>query len=261
IDLPVHVPYDDGVLLLPTLGELRLTGEETRGTAQVQPVEKGFLVRSARGERRVARLDEPGVGWQPVRRLGRDGAPDLAIDDLDPYRHCFGSPALPRLGLDEAAGWTGRLARAWVLLRERVPEQATAAAGSLTTLTPVDGPGPSVGRHGFGGLGIPARGSARELAPALLRGYRRARYQALVEVTDLHAEDGLWRHPAPWQEAPVPVSQLLAGAYERAGLAAFEPGSAEEALRALDTLDRAPELTLAGKCLLAQLREEADRDR
>ncbi|MFJ6631674.1 radical SAM/SPASM protein FxsBH, inactivated beta-hydroxylase extension form [Streptomyces sp. NPDC091376] len=261
LDLPVRVTYEDGVLLLPTLGELRLTGAGPRGTAEVQPVEKGFLVRTAGGERRVARLDEPGTGWRPVRRLGRDGAPDLAIDDLDPYRDCFGVPALPRLGLTEAADWSGRLARAWGVLRGRAPEQAAAAAGSLTTLTPVAGPGPALGRHGLGALGIPLHGDAGELAPLLLRGWRRARFQALLEVTDLYADDGWWSHEAPWQEAPVPVSELLAGAYERTGLRAFEPDSAEAARRALDTLDRAAELTVGGKRLLAQLWEEADRDR
>ncbi|WP_351232984.1 radical SAM/SPASM protein FxsB, inactivated metallohydrolase extension form [Streptomyces sp. NPDC002133] len=261
-DLSVHVPYENGALLLPALGELRFTDVAERGTAEVRPVEKGLLVRAGGVERRIDRLDEPAADWRPVRRLGRDGAPDLAIDDLDPYRNCFGVPVLPRLGLDEAADWTRRLADAWSLLRERVPQQAVAAAGSLSTLTPLAlsaGDGPAVGRHGLGALGLPLHGDARELALALLRGHRRARLSALLDVTDLHAGDGWWTHPAPWQEAPVPVSELLAGAYERAGLAAFEPGSAEAALRAVETLEHAPELTLDGKRLLAQLGEEAAR--
>ncbi|UUN26044.1 radical SAM/SPASM protein FxsBH, inactivated beta-hydroxylase extension form [Streptomyces sp. FIT100] len=263
-DLAVRVPYENGALFLPTLGELRLTGRPERGTAEVRPVEKGFLVRAGRVERRIARPAEPTADWRPVRRLGRDGAPDLAIDDLDPYRNCFGVPVVPRLGLDEAAHWTGRLAGAWSLLRERAPEQAEAAAGSLSTLTPLAGPadsGPAVGRHGFGALGLPLRADARRLALALLRGHRRARLHRLLEVTDLYAEDGLWSHHAPWTDAPVPVSELLAGAYERAGLAAFEPGSAEQALRAVDTLERAAELTVSGKSLLVRLGEEAERGR
>ncbi|MFI1469872.1 radical SAM/SPASM protein FxsBH, inactivated beta-hydroxylase extension form [Streptomyces wuyuanensis] len=261
LDLPVQVPYEDGALLLPTIGELRLTGAAPSGTAEVRPVEKGLLVRTGDRERHVPRPDEPGAGWRPVRRLGRDGAPDLAVDDLDPYRDCFDAPALPRLGHAEAAEWTDRLARAWGLLRAGAPEQAAAAAASLTTLTPVDGHRPAAGRHGLGALGVPLRAEAAELAPVLLRGWRRARLRALLEVTDLYADDGLWTHPAPWQEAPVPVSELLAGAYERTGLRAFDPDGAEAALRALDTLDRAAELTVGGKRLLALLWEEADRDR
>ncbi|WP_262508360.1 radical SAM/SPASM protein FxsBH, inactivated beta-hydroxylase extension form [Streptomyces spongiicola] len=261
LDLAVPVPYEGGTLLLPTLGELRLDGVEPSGTAEVRPVEKGLLVRAGRSETRVPRPDEPGACWRPVRSLGRDGAPDLAIDDLDPYRDCFDVPVPPRLGHDEAAAWTDRLARAWGLLRARAPEQAAAAEASLTTLTPVDGPRPAVGRHGIGALGVPLRARAEELAPLLLRGWRRARLRALLEVTDLYADDGRWTHPAPWQEAPLPVSELLAGAYERAGLRAFDPDGAEAALRALDTLGRAAELTVGGKALLALLCEEADRDR
>lgn len=261
LPLAVQVPYEGGVLLLPTLGELRLTGARDRGSAEVLPVEKGFLVRTGAVERRIARLDEPDSGWLPVRRLGRDGAPDLAIDDLDPYRDCFGSPALPRLGLGQAAEWSERLAAAWGLLRQRAPEQAEAAAASLNTVTPVGGTSPSVGRHGFGALGLPARGDTAALAAALLRGHRRARLQALREVTDLYADDGWWTHPAPWQDEPVPVSELLAGAYERAGLAGFDPDGAEQALRAVEALERAAELTVGGKRLLARLWEEADRDR
>ncbi|MFD9978047.1 radical SAM/SPASM protein FxsB, inactivated metallohydrolase extension form [Streptomyces sp. NPDC059017] len=261
LDLTVPVPYEGGTLLLPTLGELRLNGAQPRGTAEVRPVEKGLLVRTGDGELRIPRPDEPGAGWRPVRRLGRDGAPDLAIDDLDPYRDCFDARALPRLGHGEAADWTDRLARAWGLLRARAPEQAAAAAASLTTLTPVDGSRPSAGRHGLGALGVPLRAGAGELAPLLLRGWRRTRFRALLEVTDLYADDGLWTHPAPWQEAPVPVSELFAGAYERTGLRAFDPDGAEAALRALDTLGRAAELTVGGKRLLALLWEEADRDR
>ncbi|MFE3654986.1 radical SAM/SPASM protein FxsBH, inactivated beta-hydroxylase extension form [Streptomyces sp. NPDC059165] len=261
LDLSVQVPYEHGALLLPTLGELRLVGAQRCGTAEVRPVEKGFLVRTGAVEQRVARLDEPDGRWLPLRRLGRDGAPDLAVDDLDPYRDCFGVPVLPRLGHAQAADWTARLAAAWGLLRRRAPEQAAVAAGSLTTLTPVGGRASSVGRHGPGALGVPVRGDDAALAVALLRGHRRARLQAVREVTDLYADDGWWTHAAPWQDEPVPVSELLAGAYERAGLGAFDPDGVEQALRAVDALERAAELTVDGKRLVELIREEADHDR
>lgn len=137
-----------------------------------------------------------------------------------------------------------------------MPEQAAAAAGALSTLTPLTAAS-APGRHGYGALGIPVRGSADELARALLRGFRRATLRALTEVTDLYAHDGEWSRTAPWQETPVPLSELLAGAYERVGLAAYDPGYGDEASRALDTLEDAPELTVSGKSLLAALREEA----
>ncbi|AXG82365.1 FxsB family radical SAM/SPASM domain protein [Streptomyces paludis] len=263
VDTPVRVGYRDGALLLPTLGALRLGGPGEHGEAEVRVAEKGFVVRTAGAEHRIVRPDEPTPAWRPVRRLGRDGAPDLALDDLDPYRDCFGAPVHP--GLDEAAAadWSGRLAAAWGLLRERVPAQAAEAADALTTLTPLAATGPPgpVRGHGYGALGVPVRGDADALARALLRGFRRARLRARTEVADLYALDGEWTRPAPWAERPVPLSALLAGADERVGLAAYEPHHPvhrDQALRALDTMADAAELTVGGKSLLTALREEAD---
>ncbi len=266
LELPVRVPYRDGVLRLPTLGELRLTGPGEHGEAEVRAAEKGFLVRPAGGEPRSVRTDradaadaaDAGGDWRPVRTLDRPGAPALRLDDLDPYRDCFGVAVRKRLDSAEVADWSGRLADAWALLRRAVPEQATEAADCLTTLTPLAAGEPSLRNHGYGTLGIAVPGTPDRLAPALLRGFRRAKLHALIEVTDLYAQDGLWRHPAPWRDAPVPVSELLAGAYERVGLAAFEPAAADQARRALDTLERAAELTVGGRRLLAELWREAD---
>ncbi|MFD8964959.1 radical SAM/SPASM protein FxsB, inactivated metallohydrolase extension form [Streptomyces sp. NPDC059568] len=271
LDLPVRIGYADGGLHLPTLGTLRLGRPGERGEAEVRVAEKGFVVRVGTAEPLVVRTDEATSYWRPVRRLGRDGAPDLALDDLDPYRDCFGVPVHPGLGHDEAADWSDRLAAAWRLLGERVPEQTAEAAATLSTLTPLVSAGPSAGHrghghsygygygHGYGALGVPVQGSAEELAPALLRALRAARLRALTEVTDLYALDGEWHRPAPWQEEPVPLSALLAGAYERVGLAAYDPRHRDQARRALDTLEDAAELTVGGKSLLTTLREEADR--
>jgi uncharacterized protein len=140
-----------------------------------------------------------------------------------------------------------------------VPEQAAELAGSITTLTPlVSGP-LSVGRHAYGALGLDLRGTPGEVAVALLRGFRQAKLQALSEVADLYAQDGWWRHPAPWQEEPVPVSELLAGAYGRVGLAAFEPGGVEQARQALRTLEHTAELTVSGKRLVAELQDDLQK--
>ncbi|MEW1723786.1 radical SAM/SPASM protein FxsB, inactivated metallohydrolase extension form [Streptomyces sp. NPDC093109] len=260
VDTPVRVGYRDGALSLPTLGALRLGGPGEHGQAEVRVAEKGFVVRTAGAEHRIVRTDEATESWRPVRRLGRDGAPDFALDDLDPYRDCFGAPVHPGLDAATAAGWSGRLAAAWGLLRERVPAQAAEAAGALTTLTPLTVTGPRVGRHGYGALGVPLQGDADALARALLRGFRRARLRARTEIADLYALDGEWGRPAPWTEGPVPLSALLAGADERIALAAYEPHEPvhrDQALRALDTMADAAELTVGGKSLLTALREEA----
>ncbi|MFE4060750.1 radical SAM/SPASM protein FxsB, inactivated metallohydrolase extension form [Streptomyces sp. NPDC059096] len=264
LDTPVRVHHHDGVLVLPTTPG---RGPAARGAAReaaVRRAEKGFVVRTGATELRVVRADETAGPWRPVRRLGRDGAPDLALDDIDPYRDTFDAPAHPGLGREEAADWSGRLAAAWALLRDAVPDQAASAAVTLSTLTPLCAPSAGESRargagHGYGALGVPVAGTPGTLAPLLLRGFRRATLRALTEVTDLYALDGAWLRPAPWRERPVPVSELLAGAHERVGLAAYDRRHLDHALRALDTLQDAAELTVGGKSLLTTLRAEADR--
>ncbi|WP_202534039.1 radical SAM/SPASM protein FxsB, inactivated metallohydrolase extension form [Streptomyces sp. SID3212] len=278
LDLAVRVGHRDGALHLPTLGVLRLDDGAgpysagagsyagSYGDAEVRVVEKGFLVRAGAVERLVVRPGEATPYWRPVRRLGRDGAsdlaPDLALDDLDPYRDRFGAPVHPGLGDAEAAGWSARLAAAWGLLRDAVPDQAAEAAGTLSTLTPLlsASTGAVSGPPGYGALGIPVHGDAGELALALLRGFRAAKLRALTEVTDLYAPDTVpaqFRR-APWRDTPVPVSELLAGAYERVGLAAYDTSYRDHARRALDALEGTAELTVSGKSLLAALWKEVD---
>ncbi|WP_175411219.1 radical SAM/SPASM protein FxsB, inactivated metallohydrolase extension form [Streptomyces sp. TRM64462] len=248
LDTPVRLTWNGRFLNLPTLGTLRV---ETPGPLELRATGAGgLLVRNADGtERHIAAPAEPGAGWFPVRRVG-----GLAIDCHDPWRDCYATPATGPLDAPRSADWTGRITRALALLRRagiRGPEQY------LTTLTPLTGTEPSVGRHGPGALGVPYDGSPEDLARALLRGHRRARLRALLDITDLYALDGAWTHPSPWHATPVPLSTLLAETYERVALAAYEPGHAEPLDRALDLLENAPELTVDGKLLLSGLRKDA----
>ncbi|PKV84898.1 radical SAM/SPASM protein FxsB, inactivated metallohydrolase extension form [Streptomyces sp. TLI_146] len=256
LDVPVTVGYADGRLVLPTLGELRLGARGESGRAEVVSAEKGFRVRGERFELEVECPREPCGDWLPVRGLGRDGAPDPALDDLDPYRDCFGTAVLPRLGLAEADEWSGRLGAAWGLLSATVPGHAAAAAAALTTLTPLAGAGePVAGRHGYGALGVPVGLTGEALALGLLRGFRRARFRALRDVADLYALDGGWLHRADWREEPVPVSVLLAETHERVAVAAYDRSARTlaETRRALEALQGAAELTVGGKSLVADV--------
>ncbi|MFI6286207.1 radical SAM/SPASM protein FxsBH, inactivated beta-hydroxylase extension form [Streptomyces sp. NPDC051018] len=246
-------------------------GPGESGHARVQPTGNGGFRVTAEGRAPLAvHPGEDTPGWRPVRTVGgRDGTPLLRLDDLDPYRDRFGAPARGRLDPAEAALWDERLTGAWALLRAAAPAQAAEAADCLTTLTPLAAPVPAgfgrsstreraVGGHGYGALGIALPPTSRELAVELLRGFRRTKLNALLQVSDLYAQDGHWRHPAPWRDEEVPVSELLADVWERAGLAAFEPRGAISATAALDTLQGAAEFTVAGRRLLAGLRAELD---
>ncbi|MEV6785285.1 radical SAM/SPASM protein FxsB, inactivated metallohydrolase extension form [Streptomyces sp. NPDC051098] len=259
---PVRLPHEGGRLRLPTLGELRLHGAARDGSAEVRAVGEGFLVTVDGVEPRLVRLDgrhDERSDWRPVRTLGGDGVPLLRLDDIDPYRDCFGAPVRGRLGAPEAALWDERLTEAWAVLADAAPQQAAEAGECLSTLTPLVSGEASLWAHGFGALGLVLPETAQELAVALLRGFRRAKLHALLEVTDPYAQDGWWSHSAPWQDDEVPVSALLAGAYERVGLAPFDPEGADQAMRALTTLESAPELTVSGHRLLDELRKECGR--
>ncbi|MFG2146717.1 radical SAM/SPASM protein FxsBH, inactivated beta-hydroxylase extension form [Streptomyces sp. NPDC048696] len=265
LELPVAVGYEDGRLLLPGLGQLRVGAPGERGRVVVTAAEKGFRARGDGFELDVECPREPCGEWLPVRGLGRDGAPDPALDDLDPYRDCFGTDVLARLGLGEADEWSGRLGAAWGLLSATVPGHAAEAAAVLTTLTPLAGDGePVVGRHGYGALGVPVGLTGEALALGLLKGFRRAKLRALLDVADLYALDGAWQHAVGWRGEPVPVSVLLAETHERVALAAYDRSARTlaETRRALEALEEAAELTVSGKSLVAAVRlewEEAAR--
>ncbi|WP_329421867.1 radical SAM/SPASM protein FxsB, inactivated metallohydrolase extension form [Streptomyces sp. NBC_01693] len=257
LDLAVPADYRDGRLFLPTLGELRVAGPGGAGRLLVRAAGGGFAVREGSGAERIVPAGGDGPGWLPVRYVTAEGAPRLAIEDLDPYRDCFDSPAAPRLDPAGAEAWSEAVGRAWELLERAAPGQAADAAETLTTLTPLVAGRNTARPHGHGAVGLVLAGDTRELAPALLRGLRRARLRALLDVTDLYALDGAWEYRLPWERnTKVPFSGLLAGTYERVGLSFLVPGFMDGVPEALDMMDGAAEPTVGGMRLLRSLREE-----
>ncbi|MEU9203575.1 radical SAM/SPASM protein FxsB, inactivated metallohydrolase extension form [Streptomyces sp. NPDC048332] len=265
LDLRVPVPYRDGGLVLPALGRLTVAGPGEHGTVLLRPAGDGFLAGPLAGsaERRIRRSGVAEPGWLPVRGFALPDAPfpghGFVIDDLDPYRDCFGAPAAATLDAAAAGRLGDALTEAWALIEERAPAHGARSLDGPLTFTPLTGaaPGePSVGRHGYGALGIGADENSGTLALTLLRGVRRSRFRALVDVADLYAADGSWEHRMPWKDELVPLSGLLEAAYERLALAVFDHRFGDGIPQALDTLEGAAELTLGGKRLLALMRKE-----
>ncbi|MFH8692477.1 radical SAM/SPASM protein FxsBH, inactivated beta-hydroxylase extension form [Streptomyces anulatus] len=260
LDLPVPVAYRDGSLYLPTLGTVLLGGPGERGTAVVRAGGDGFHVRrqgAAPGtELCIAPEDPEGPHWRPVRVLRRAPAPGLLLDDLDPFRDCFDVPVADRLEAERADAWADRIAEAWTLLADAVPDQAAEAARTLTTVTPLAGGAAEPGRHGHGALGVGPSVEANELALGLLSGFRRAKLRALGEVTDLYALDGTWEHRTPWGSEHVTFSRLLAETFERAGLGLYDPRFLTGVPEALDKIENAAEVTVDGKQLISAVRKE-----
>lgn len=265
LDMTVRATFTDGRLYLPTLGSLTVGGPGDRGTVQVRNTGEGsFVVRSADGrEWRIGPRAPQEPHWREVRQVLVAGIWRVALDDLDPYRDCFGAPVSPRLTPAETERWAARLGEAWALLLDAAPKPAAAAMAGLTTLTPLADGIATAGRHGFGALGIglgtpgaSGADAARELAIEVLRAYRRAEFRALSDVVDLYALDGAWEHRTPWHDGPVPFSSLLKGTYERVALGLIDQDLVRGVPQALDRLETAAELTIHGKRLLAELRKE-----
>ncbi|WP_405695918.1 radical SAM/SPASM protein FxsBH, inactivated beta-hydroxylase extension form [Streptomyces sp. NBC_01185] len=259
LDLPVPVDCRDGRLFLPTLGELRIAGPGETGRIRVRADGDGFSVeREGGGGRRTVPRGADGPDWLPVRDVVVEGVPAFTLDDLDPYRDCFEAPVAPRLGGTEAKAWTEAVGGAWRLLEKAAPEQAAEAARSLTTLTPTVAGRNAERPHGYGAVGLPMTEDAAALALALLRGLRRTRLRALLDLTDLYALDGAWEYRPPWERnTKVPFSGLLADTYERVGLSFLAPGFLDGVPEALDMMEGAAEPTVGGMRLLKSLREEA----
>ncbi|WP_405536525.1 FxsB family radical SAM/SPASM domain protein [Streptomyces sp. NBC_00075] len=203
-----------------------------RGTADriSVPVTDGFAHLQGTGRLRVGEVDAETVelavellrtagapGWEPMRWVRTNGL-EVALDDLDPYRDCFGRPAMDRLTDEEAGRWREVLSRAWELIREALPSVAAGMAAGLRVVTPLTGPaGPPAAPAaagapgGFAALGITLDPDPVRLAVALVREFRLGVLDALLDVCDLY------------DEADARTGGLLADAYARSATLALLP--------------------------------------
>lgn len=214
----VTVPVRDGYAYLPGLGRLRT--ETTAPTVELTP----------------DRIDGP--GWEPLRWLRADGL-EVALDDIDPYRDCFGLPVQGRLTDDEVEQWRHVLPQAWALIRKALPRTAEAMAVGVRVVTPLVGPADrptTESGAGFAALGIAPTSDPVHLASDLVRGFRLGALDALLDLCELY------------DETDTHVGELLTDVYARVATDLLRPDA--EAVRRtrarLDELAAAPSLTALG---------------
>ncbi|WP_165951104.1 FxsB family cyclophane-forming radical SAM/SPASM peptide maturase [Streptomyces aquilus] len=186
------VPVRDGYAHLPMLGRLRA------------PVASGNVVS---GNLRVTRdqLVDGTAGWEGVRRIQVAGV-DIALDDVDLYRDCFGGLAAERLPDEDVARWQHVLPQSWAHIRASLPAVATAMAAHVRTVTPlVADPAPElvVPEGGFTALGLRFAPDPVRMAVDLVRGFRLGLLDALLDVCELY------------DEADTRTAELLADTYAR----------------------------------------------
>jgi uncharacterized protein len=231
----------------------------------------GFGVRPApaRGAR-VRAGDLTGPPWVPPRRyaLRHNGLTlALTVDDLDPYRDCYGVPVAGRLDEPAAASLAASLAGAWRLLADHLPGYAAELARGLRVFVPLGDAGE--GSHsvthadGFGAFAAEPNLGEVEFAVAMVHEFQHSKLSVAMHLLDLFDPDDRGRYHSPWRRDPRPVGALLHGVYAFTAVAELwsalrgHPLLGEQAARrcaevraqvarALRELDRVDSLTPAG---------------
>ncbi|MDT0573451.1 FxsB family cyclophane-forming radical SAM/SPASM peptide maturase [Streptomyces sp. DSM 3412] len=285
LSVPLRHEPEGPAIHLPGLGRLslRADGRDRRsGTVTVTAADTALTVE---GRTLGQELPPDGMRWQPLRHLSADGL-DVALDDLDPSRDCYGYKPLPRLSEAEFRRWEAMFGEAWQLIRTEYAEYAQGIAAGLTTVTPLvpAASGDDVSatsRHAFGAVGIALPRSAEDLAMLIVHEYQHVKLGAMLDMFDLL--DGLdnRRYRVLWRPDARPLDAIVQGAYAhlavadiwrlrvRRGAAGVGPALYERSraeadrwrtavLDALDTVAGTGSLTALGHRFVRGLRDEAE---
>ncbi|WP_157767767.1 HEXXH motif domain-containing protein [Actinosynnema pretiosum] len=204
------VPVLHGAVTLPTVGTFPVRTALPVGHARFALDAGGASVTVAGGR-------EPLV-VEPVRRhrlVGGGLVVEVVLDDSDPYRE-FGAP-VPARPLDPAhrLEWAKHLDEAWELLARRHPGAAEELSSVLSSIVPLERSRPvfaASSADAFGCVAMSPKGSALELAEALVHEAQHSKVNALLPLVELERPDGMG-YCAPWREDPRPLLGMLHGIY------------------------------------------------
>jgi uncharacterized protein len=218
------VPAGTHGVVLPMLGQAHGLGP---GAVRVRGDERSIVFsdpgRSGGVQIEVtAPFRQPARGWWPRTTLAVGAGAqrlDVAVDDTDPYRDCFGSQPMERLAPAAADDLRRNMEHAWRILVRVHPRHATAIRTTLRSLVPLRAPQggserfSATCRDAFGAVGIALPADPESLVELLLHEVQHVKLCALLDLVELHRDDGRTRYYAPWRPEPRPVGALLQGAY------------------------------------------------
>ncbi|MDX3380979.1 FxsB family radical SAM/SPASM domain protein [Streptomyces niveiscabiei] len=127
------------------------------------------------------------VAPAPRLRL-RCGGLDIALDDRDPHRDCFGATPHPGLTPDDTTRWEQVLTKAWELIDRALPGTAAAMAAEVRTVTPLTAP-PRTADAGPAALGARLDDEPADVAAQLVHCFRLGVLDALLDVCELYDEE------------------------------------------------------------------------
>ncbi|MEU4553579.1 HEXXH motif-containing protein [Micromonospora violae] len=243
------------------------------------PVPGLGVLRRGGGSTTVTPADLSGRQWTPTRwwRFTDQSATlDLRVDDLDPYRDCFGLPVAGRLSPARAAELERSVGHAWHLLVGYAPTYAAEVAAGITTFVPLAGGterGHSVTHaDAFGAFAADADLDPVDLAVTMVHELQHSTLNAILGLVQLYEPADPLRYFAPWRPDPRPIGGLLHGTYAFTAVAEVwaalraHPELAAQATerfavvraqleRAVVELARAGSLTSAGRLWAERLTE------
>lgn len=281
LEFRITVPVRDGFVVLPTLGAAPAPQARRWDHAEVRHAGGSGIVDLPGGSVPVG-----GNGWVrlPAVRVEAAGNPlTVSLDSLDPYRN-LRTPTPPRpFAATEISRWRDLLSRAWRLLVETCPQQASALGRGLSSIVPQ----PPAQRFrtmsasagdAFGSMIVSELRDATELAVTMVHEFQHIKLGAVLHLTPLHRGDPPQRLYAPWRDDPRPLGGLLQGVYAFTGITEFwcalrrRGGGGADGLAqfefarwraqvamVLAALAELPQLSAAGRRLLAGLRTTAQR--
>jgi uncharacterized protein len=237
--VPVRVPLPirDGLVHIPGEGAYRTT--ETGLSAMV-------LV-----DDRLRTSSE----WLGCRRLRAPGL-DVQIEDLDPYRDCYGGAPEGRLSVRALKELRDIVSCAQDELARLVPTYAVALRAGLRAVVPLDGTQPfrrlRTGRpYTLSGFGVDRTANVTTLTEMLIWEFQLAKLDALFDAFDLYADEPRSMEVScPQNFDPVRIEELFRQTY---GLIAVCD------LRAARSIHGGPQGSIGTILDLGRVRDRADR--
>lgn len=202
----IPVPASDGVIMIPSLGEIRVPAGRDVVEAAVRADGAGVEL-TVGGEPFGIGPDGDRPGWRVLHTLDVTAAFGLVLDDLDPYRWPRRQVLEPRFTPERRDRWRSHLRDAWRVLAAHHPQVAEEIAAGIRVLTPIRGPrhgqDSATSRETFGTVALSDPPDGLWLAVTLAHEVQHAKLTALTDVVELF-RPGDWpaRHYAPWRDIP-----------------------------------------------------------
>jgi uncharacterized protein len=273
--LRAEVATVEAGLVLPSLGVVR---PPTGDRVVIEVDQSGVLALDGR----VLDLDGPEDDrrWLPLRTLRIGDAP-LVLDDLDPFRGCFGRPAADRLDDGRFEEWrtATQLAGKAIERDLAVHRPAIAALRSVTPLAAGQDDASGTHRLAYGAIGIAAPADPGRftdvLTEAVVHEIQHVKMGSVLDLFELLDPRDERRFPVGWRADPRPLEGVLQGAYAHLAVtelwrirAEYAPGNAAERTatitharlqrqtgEAIDLLLGSGSLTALGQRWIEQMRE------